>query len=330
MGRLMLTIAAFFAAILFVQGRPMAEEVACKTLDRAQPWNQPADGSVHPLSSELSKWLWNNGGDRPGNFNMLPSYAVYVAEPKGGVYKVQSRRGNLNGETAPFKDGWQPYHSDRQIIILGPQPGITYEFIGAKVDKAKKLVRATRADRLTADKKDATGRAGNPPSRGIGIPYIHMLILDCEIRAGRIEHALSLRVGRPKCDEAWYPATKVENHPDCVPGGMPIGARFVLRFPPKKVDAWAAKLKEKGGAPLEAFGRAVAAALQTYGFYITDNGGGAAGFDMQHPETLTKGNPLRQLGVENENVVRDLLDGLIEEGDIRLVAEKGPRVFDPR
>ena len=330
MGRLALTIVALFTGFWIFLGPASAEEVACKTLDTAQPWNQPADGTVHPLSSELSKWLWNNGGDRPGNFNMLPSYAVYMAKLKDGAYKISSRRGNLNGKTAPFEDGWQPYHSDRQIIVIGPEEGITYEYIGVKVDPAKKSLKATRADRVAADKKDETGRAPNPPSRGIGIPYIHMLILDCEIRSGHINHALSLRVGRPKCDEAWYPATKVENHPDCIEGGMPIGARFVMRFTAERIDAWAAKLREKGGAPLEAFGRSVAATLQTYGFYITDNGGGAAGFDMQHPETLTKGNPLRPLGVKDENVIRDLLDGLIEESDIRLVAEKGPRVIDPR
>ena len=83
------------------------------------------------------------------------------------------------------------------------------------------------------------------------------------------------------------------------------------------------------GAPLERFGRAVAGALQTYGFYITDNGANYAGFDMQHPSTFSSGNPLRALAKANRDQIRDLLDGLIAEGDISLVAETGPRIFRP-
>jgi hypothetical protein len=204
------------------------------------------------------------------------------------------------------------------IVLAGNR---IYELYEAKIDHAARTIRAIRAESLAA------GQRSNPPSRGIGIPYVHMLILECEVRSGRIRHALSLRVGRPRCGEAWFPASKVENHPDCRNNGIPIGARFVMRFSQGRIDAWASRLRARGGAPLERLGRSVAAALQTYGFYVTDNGAGAAGLDIQHPRSFASDTPLRSTNIA---AIRDLLDGLIAEGDISLVAESGPRIHDRR
>lgn len=300
----------------------------CFPLDTRQPWNQPAPAGVHAQSAEYGQWLWNYGSDRPGNINVKPGYAVYMSAAANLEYKSITSSGNMKAATLPFSDLWKSYNTDKQIIVVAPDTRYTYEFYSATVDTNTKVVSAKRGDYLEVDKMSVYGHGGNTSSRGIGIPYISMLVLDCEIMAGKINHALSLRVARPKCHEAWWPATKVENHPDCIDTGMPEGARFVMRFSNTRLDAWAASLRKQGGPPLEAFGRALAEALQVYGFFITDNGGSTSAFDVQHAQTWTSANPLKTFALANSNTVRDMLDGLIQMGDITLLPEQGPRLHD--
>ena len=318
--------AALLAAVMLLVGSHAAGAAGCKRLDKSEPWNQPAPTAVHRDSAALSNFLWNSGSDRPGNFNMLPSYAVFVARQADSSYSITSTLGNLNNKKADFRDLWKPYNFDKQIIVLGTDPEYNYEYFGASVDMAGATVRATRAEYFAVDNTDQSGNAGHFASRGIGIAYVHMLILDCETRTGVINHALSLRVARPRCNEAWWPATKIENHPQCVTGGNPEGARFVADLTQAQIDKWAAGLYAKGGAPLETFGRAVAAALKAYGFYITDNGGSTAGFDMQAIETLSPTNALKYVALEHPTYIRDLLDGLLTPTSLHAVAEQGRRL----
>jgi hypothetical protein len=301
---------------------------SCFPLNGLEPWNQPAPKAVHVDSVTYSTWLWNNGSDRPGNFNVDPDYAVYGIQNANSVYTAITTFGNMNGKTLRFNDLWKPYNTDKQIIVLSTDTRFTYEFFGATVDPLSKSIKAARGDYLQIDRMAYSGHGGNPGSRGIGIPYVSMLVLDCEIAAGRINHALSLRVARPKCHEAWWPATKIENRPDCIDTGMPEGAHFVMHFTPTRINAWAANLRTMGGAPLESFGRALADALQVYGFFITDDGGNSASFDVQHTQTWASSNPLKTFAQANPAVIRDMLDGLIAQGDISLVAEQGPRLLD--
>jgi hypothetical protein len=305
----------------------MGNTTACFPLDTLEPWNQPAPGDVHPDSVAYSTWLWNYGSDRPGNFNVSPGYSVYMSSGANTQYGAKTTYGNMNGKKLPFNDRWRPYNSDKQMIVVASDTRYTYEFYSATTDTYAKSLAAMRGDLLKVDDKSVYGHGGNPGSRGIGIPYISMLVLDCEIMAGKINHALSMRVARPKCHEAWWPATKVENHPDCIDSGMPEGARFVMHFTPARIDAWAANLRIKGGAPLESYGRALADALQVYGFFITDNGGGGASFDVQHTQSWDDKNPLKSFAVSNPSTVRDMLDGLLQAGDFSMVAEQGPRLY---
>ncbi len=298
---------------------------ACWKPDRGLIWNQPAPDTVHEDSERYVRRLWRRGSDRDGNLNLLESYAAYMASEEESRMVVMAERGNLNGEPVPFRPFWQPYHSDQQVIVIHPDGEVTDEYYRATVDALGGVIMAARADRLRPDQATADGVAANRPSRGIGIPYIHMLVTDCEIRSGRIEHALSLRVSGPDCDTAWFPASKVEGHRDCSDDGVPMGARFVASIPDERVDQWAAKLRSEGGPALETFGRSLVDAIETYGFFVTDNGGETAGFDIQHPLSFSAGNPIREFARDEERF-RDLLDGLLQEEDLRLVAEVGPRL----
>lgn len=307
-----------------------ASSPACFELDPAQPWNQPAPSQRHSQSGEYVAHFWREASDRPGNLNVSPNYAVYRAVDATARYHVRAERGNMDDRTLPFSQGWTAHNFDKQIVVIDTRPGFAYEFFGAAVDDKTATITARRGDHLEVDSVSEFGHAGNLGSRGVGIPYISMLVLDCEIQAGKIAHALSLRVGRPKCNEAWWPAVKVENHDDCRDDGIPEGARFVVHLNEAKHAAWLAGLRTRGGAPLEAFGRALADALQTYGFFITDNGAGISEFDVQSAETWTDSNPLKRLALERPNQIRDMLDGLLEEANFTLVAEQGPRLFKPK
>ena len=316
-----------FAALVSAASPSFATSPACFAIDTRELWNQPAPSGVHSQSATYSSWLWYNGSDRPGNINVRPTYAVYMYSSANTVYNSRADYGNMKLAKLRYNDLWLPHNSDKQIVVVAPDPRYTYEYYAASVDTASNVIKARRGEYIEVDKMSVYGHGGNHGSRGIGIPYISMLVLDCEIVSGKIKHALSLRVARPRCHVAWWPATKVENHPDCIDSGMPEGARFVIRIPKTRLDAWAANLRKQGGAPLEIFGRALAVALQVYGFFITDNGGSTSAFDIQHTKTWTSANPLKAFALSNPNTIRDILDGLIQPGDITLVPEQGPRLY---
>lgn len=284
------------------------------------PWASPPTGGMHPYSAALCAYLWNRGSDRPGNLNFMRTYPVYTASDSLPMYRVSCTRGNLNDVSIRFGSTWpQPTHSDRQMIVHSPDRATVVELYDVTVDHAGKALRATRADRIPAD------LIQHPPSRGVGIPYHHMLITDAEVASGEIRHALSMRVGNPHCTQAWYPASKVEGTTGCANDGIPEGARFLLRTTQARVDAWAAGLRSKHTA-LERFGRAVARALNDYGFFITDNGAGYAAFDVQHPTSWASTNPLKSFATNSWTPVQDCLDGLIRAEDLVLCEEIGPRL----
>jgi hypothetical protein len=275
------------------------------------PWNQPAPTTKHALSSSLSAYLWNSGSDRAGNINFMATYSVFRPLLSDPWYSV-----NGGAMTVPFRAGWSvTSHADKQMIVYLPTSNEVVEMWNASVNHTAKTITASRASRVAVDLMQ------HPPSRGIGIPYHHLLITDEEIRAGEIKHALSLRIGRPHCTQAWYPASKVEGTTGCDPNGIPEGARFVCAFTQARIDAWAAT---KG--TLAPFARALAAALQTYGFFITDNGYFYAGFDVQDPKSWSDANPLKTSMVASFTAMQNILDGLIQQTDFSLCVETGPRL----
>ena len=310
-----------------VSATPVTPPQACWTGDPTEPWNKPAGNTAHPDSAALVHTLWNKGSDRPGNINLLPSYSVFAVEAATSTYAVTSDHGNLDGQTVPFAAGWRPHHPDGQIIVVDQSNSLTYEFFGAAVDDADRKISAIRADLLTPDADSPEGHGAHAPSRGIGLPYIHMLIFECEVERGLISHALSLRIARPRCGEAWFPAAKVENHRDCSDAGIPEGARFVVRIDPKSRDKWLRGLLANGGGALRKMGAAIADALETYGFYVTDNGGETAGFDIQNFETFSPESPIKQLAARQPEIVTNMLDDLFVSQSITAVAEQGPRLL---
>jgi len=108
-------------------------------------------------------------------------------------------------------------------------------------------------------------RSGRPfGSRGAGVPYLAGLVRACEIRRGRIDHALAFAYAYPS-DEFVHPATKSDGAGG--PDDLPEGTRLQLDPQISK-----AELRDWGcrGPCLT-----IATALQRYGMYVVDNSGRA-------------------------------------------------------
>lgn len=312
-----------YAAMRALEPAPVPEPEPLPAL----PWLQPAPSGVHPDSARLSKLLWDSGFDRPGNINVWDTYAVYQERIGLPWYAVVAEKGIMKGQEVLFDPNWpgNTWHSDNQMIVHTIS-GNAIEFYEASVNHSTRTITAKRADLIAA------GMMQHPPSRGCGIPYHHMLITEEEALAGEIPHALSLRVRGPHCTQAWWPASKVEGTTGCTANGIPEGARFRLGYiPDDRLTAWAHSLDNKGGEFLERFGWSIFQALRIYGFFITDNGGGSGGFDLQGPKSWQQDTPLRALALSDFTKLRDCLDigpgnPLIRPEDITLCPETGPRI----
>jgi hypothetical protein len=100
-------------------------------------------------------------------------------------------------------------------------------------------------------------------SRGAGVPYLAGLVRPCELRRGRIDHALAFAYNFPSPAHV-YPATKSDGSGDRA-ADMPEGTRMQL-----DPSLTAQRLREMGcrGPCLT-----IARALQRYGMYVIDNSG---------------------------------------------------------
>jgi hypothetical protein len=109
--------------------------------------------------------------------------------------------------------------------------------------------------------------SGVPPtgfgSRGAGVPYLAGLVRPCEIKRGRIEHALAFAYDFPT-PEVVYPATKSDGKGK--PGeDVPEGARVQLD------PSLSAREIRRLGCIRACL--TIARALQRYGMYVIDNSG---------------------------------------------------------
>jgi hypothetical protein len=108
--------------------------------------------------------------------------------------------------------------------------------------------------------------AGNAfGSRGAGVPYLAGLVRPCEIRRGRIDHALALASPNPNASYV-PPATKSDGQ-STGPRTLPQGARLQLdpSITRTRLRRWGCR-----GPCLT-----IARALQRYGMYLVDGSGRA-------------------------------------------------------
>ncbi len=295
-------------------GRPAPGEYVRPYGPRA-PWNVPvAELPRHPESDHYADLLWRTGcGARPGNFNLnftWYTYPVYYVQDATGEYPTAIRNewNNLYGKTIPWNPEWQPAPgADAQVIILDPETGREWNLW--QVEFRDGVVHATNGNLVDGDYR--TKEDGFPPSRGIGIQYLAMLVRPEEVAQGEIPHALSMPVSNTCGITHLPPATKQE-HSHGRPG-IPEGMRFALDISEQDIEDWIASLPEGVPGPMREYARIVAHALRDYGWFITDTSGAA---HLQHEAWVSAGPRWAELGLEpleigGKEYPRDLLDGLM-------------------
>lgn len=279
------------------------------------PWNVPVAGLPRdPRSDLLVERLWRYApSERAGNFNLgfdTYTYPVYNAGPATPRFPVRTkRRTNIDGQQIPWDPAWRPAPGDdAQVIILDPATGREWDLWQVRFDGA--TIRATNGSLVGGDYR--TKEDGNPPSRGIGIQYLAMLIRPQEIIAGRIDHALSMPIRNTDRNSSVPPATKVEGKGPSR-NAIPEGTRFALQVSDAEIEAWIDSLPAELPPATRTTARILARAMRDYGWFITDNAGGAT---IQFEARVTAGEDWVRLGLDDREIhdkkyPRDLLDGLI-------------------
>lgn len=299
------------------------------------PWNIPAaEIPAHPEAERYADLLWNDAtADRPGNFNLTfddYTYPVYEVSGATGEFPIRTKwKTNLDGKTMPWNPDWKPPPgSDAQVIVLDPATGREWNLWQVRFDG--KTISATNGN-LVQRGEDAddgndpgdyrTKENGFRPSRGIGIPYLAMLVRPWEIREGVIRHALSMPVKNPDGTFFVPPATKLENYQNRSQPGIPEGMRFSLEVTDAEIDAWIAGLPKELPEATRRAARVIAVALRDYGWFITDTSG-AAHFQFEARASAAKDWEELGLGdlstIRWKNYPRDLLDGLITRERLRV------------
>ena len=279
-------LAAGIAAVTSGYGprRPPAGGVAgeaassgCKRpYSRRSPWNTPIGRrpSYHPQSGYHVGALEGELTSDPTQYT-YPVYEVTRATARSpvrfsGVFSnvVADRR--LEIRDAPTVrmpipgDAVAARGSDAQIILVDRDTGD--EWVAWRLRRSGDGWAATNGARYNVrwDAVPPRSSSGNPfTARGAGIPYLAGLVRPCEIRRGRIEHALAFAYDYPRPQHV-YPASKSDGKSED-PRDLPEGAR--LQLDPALT---AGRLRRLG---CRSACLTIARALQKYGMYVVDASG---------------------------------------------------------
>lgn len=190
--------------------------------------------------------------------------AGWYSDVSGEGRRLRTTRGTT--VNIPVPDGAVPAAgSDAQIVVVDRETGDEWG-----------IWRAERTEDGTWRAENAyhynVGWDGVPPrardgrpflSRGAGVPYLAGLVRPCELRLGRIEHALAFAYDHAS-PRYVFPATKSDGK-GSVGRDLPEGARLQLdpALSERDIEAWGCT-----GPCL-----VIARALQRYGMYVIDNAG---------------------------------------------------------
>lgn len=237
------------------------------------PWNTPIGRSPRYVDRDLG--VRGDLTSSPEQYT-YPVYQVTSATPRrtvalsgwfsnvvdGGTRLVNQRAGTTE---LPIPDAAEAAAgSDAQIILLDASTG--EEWGASHLERqGDGTFEAWNAYHYS------TEWSGVPPYdengqpfwlRGAGVPYLAGLVRPCEIRRGRIDHALAFAYDSPSAQNV-YPATKSDGAGPS--DALPEGTRLQLNPELTQQD-----LADRGcaGACLT-----IARALQQHGMYVIDNSG---------------------------------------------------------
>jgi hypothetical protein len=241
------------------------------------PWNTPIprDARVHASSARYVDALEGPLTSDPTQYT-YPVYEVsrrtrrqpvvvnnVFSDVTGGGRRLTVRKGGT--VRLPIPAGARAAAgTDAQIILLDRDSGDEWG--------AWRLRRTAGRWHVDNGYHYNTRWSGVPPraadgrtfgSRGAGVPYLAGLVRPCELRRGRIDHALAFAYNFPAARHV-YPATKSDGAGE--PGrDMPEGTRMQLDpgLSRRQIERWGCR-----GPCLT-----IARALQRYGMYVIDNSG---------------------------------------------------------
>ena len=246
--------------------------VGCKSpYARWSPWNTPLAGASY--ASDSASRVGRIDGGRLSSDPTQYTYPVYYVTQKTPIASVRidgsfsfvdkRGRGIKNNDSTTVHLRIPPRvraaeGSDGQIIVINRSNGDEWGFW--QFDGSGQSFHATNGYHYNVR------WSGVPPrrfvSRGAGVPYLTGLVRPCEIKRGRIDHALAFAYPNPSPDHT-YPATKSDGG-----GGsrdIPEGGRLQLdpSISAARIRSW--------GCREACF--TIARALQRYGMYVIDNSG---------------------------------------------------------
>jgi hypothetical protein len=252
-------------------GRAAAGRGCSSPYARWSPWNTPiVNGAYAPDSaSRVGRIQGGKLSSDPTQYT-YPVYYVGKGTPSASVridgsFSFVTRRGigirNADSTTVhlPIPNGAHAAEgSDGQIIMIDRASGDEWGFW--QFDGSGGSYHATNGYHYNVR------WSGVPPhrfvSRGAGVPYLTGLVRPCEIKRGRIDHAIAFAYPNPS-GEHTYPATKSDGGGGG--GDIPEGGRLQLdpTISAARIRSW--------GCRNACF--TIARALQRYGMYVIDNSG---------------------------------------------------------
>lgn len=242
----------------------------------SSPWNTPIAAGVasDPDSSQIVDRVLDNPS-LVMNLNMyafgIPFYTAGPSTPRIGL------GGNSPVGPVPLEPQWRPNDgADHKMNVIDPTTRTVYELQG--FDPAQRSVTWAVKKDYTSSLGDGYPQDGMAGPTGSGLTQSGGVVRLAEIASGRIDHALSFITSRP-VNRYRYPASHSDGNATGI--GLEEGMRIQLD-PTLDLDSIA------GITPGE---KTIARALQRYGAYCTDTGGGnnqAMGFYVEKPKAGDK------------------------------------------
>ena len=250
--------------------------------DCKSPWNTPLPKNpvIDPNSGAISKAVLT-ANDRVVNMILYAfGQPVYTSTATTPYATVGGRGPHFN---LPLDPSWRPNAgADSKMNIFDTKTGTSYELQGYNQND-KSAYWGVKHNYVTglADGYPTNGEGAGPT--GSGMSQLAGMVRISDIKSGKIEHALSFITSDPQAGAFRYPASGTDGK-RTAPYGIAEGMRIQLD-PTLNVDTLPG---------ITAGEKMVAKALQKYGAYCTDTGGGnnmAMGFYAEKPTTTADPYP---------------------------------------
>jgi hypothetical protein len=250
----------------------------CRWYSDESPLNTPIP--AHPAIDSKSRLMVDRVTESLGDVVIAVkrwSVPVYYAGSTTKRYNVPMIDSGLTAYGVPIPANarpsapFPPDQTDGAMMILDPRSNCEYDFWEAR-KQADGSWTARGVSRIGANSDGIYDRGAS--ARGSGFALGAGLIRPGELKAGAIRHALvfSLPPEYVKGGGPVPPATESDGN-SMLTGAIPEGARIQLA-PSFNVDSLEHRWE-----------RTIARALQVYGMYLADRGGGGVGLVAQNPQS---------------------------------------------